>query len=64
MRIKGDELTIYSVGLESVPKRKEWKIVEKEKKKDFSQPDIEPEKPLSIKLIEKPIIIKPSQIKM
>jgi hypothetical protein len=53
LRIKGDQLTIYPIGLDAVPKRSEWK--ENPERDDPSAPRIVPVLPLEPKLIEMPI---------
>lgn len=58
MRIKGDELTVYSIGLDKVPNRKGWKINTKAEKGNQSEPVIVPKEELAPRLIEPPIVIQ------
>jgi hypothetical protein len=58
VRIKDDEVTIYPIGLDKVPKRREWHINPDWKECDQSQPAYVPKKPLQPCLIEGPIVIR------
>jgi hypothetical protein len=55
IRIKGDEVTIYPIGLTRVPKRTEWKF--NDKKVGKPAPAYVPDDPLAPHLIEGPIVV-------
>jgi hypothetical protein len=56
IRIKGDEATVYPVGLDTVPKRNEWRV--NTKKTGSPSPEYIPASPFAPRLIEGPIIIR------
>jgi hypothetical protein len=58
MRIKGDEITIFPIGLDSVPRRHEWNINLKWKANEPKEPAYVPDKELSPHLIEQPINVR------
>lgn len=55
MRIKGDEIKIYPIGLDNIPKRGEWRL--NEKKVGSPPPEYVPVNPLAPHLIEGPIVV-------
>lgn len=55
IRIKGDEVTIYPIGLTRIPKRAEWKF--NDKKLGNPAPIYAPDDPLAPHLIEGPIVV-------
>jgi hypothetical protein len=57
MRIKGNELTVYAIGLDTPPARSGWRINTKARPGDPSEPVIEPVEGLRICLIEDPIVV-------
>ncbi len=56
--IKGDDVTIYPVGLDKVPRRDEWQINPNWKEHDQTEPAYVPASPLEPHLIEGPIVIR------
>src|SRR5262249_58900103 len=57
-RIKGDEVTIFPVGLDAIPKRHEWRRNLDWKEGDPTQPAYIPDRPLQTRLIEDQIGIQ------
>lgn len=55
IRIKGDEVTIYPIGLTRIPERAEWKF--NDKKLGNPAPAYVPDDPLAPHLIEGPIVV-------
>jgi hypothetical protein len=55
MRIKGDELTIFAIGLDRVPTRREWRL--NTEKIGSPAPAYIPSTPLQPHLIEDPIVV-------
>jgi len=51
IKILGDEITVYAIGLRRVPRRGEWR------KTEGGVPRLSPERPLAPELIERPIVI-------
>lgn len=56
IRIKGDEVTIYPIGLKRTPKRREW--IDKSDETGHAGPLVVPSEELQPEFIEKPIVIK------
>lgn len=61
IRIKGDELTIYPIGLEKVPAREDWQS-DLETKSNLEDALFHPTVPLAPHLIEGPVIVKTADI--
>ena len=57
MKIEGDKLTIYPIGIDQSPKRADWKFNEDYKEETQDTPVIVPIKALGQHLIENPIVI-------
>lgn len=55
IHIKGNDVRIYPVGLDRVPRRKDWVRNQKAKENDPEQPWFLPVKPLNPRLIEDPV---------
>jgi len=62
MRIQGDELTIYPIGIDKAPKRTDWRVNEKTAKDDQNEPIYLPTKSLGEHLIEGPITVSTPQV--
>jgi hypothetical protein len=62
MRLKGDTLTIYPIGLNSVPTREEWRINERSRNNDQNEPKVVPARGLDPILIEGPIVIDAANV--
>ena len=60
IQIKGDQATIYPVGLTRIPKRHEWKI--NSGKKGMPPPAYVPDTPLEPRLIENPIVVDTTHV--
>lgn len=58
LRIKGDELTIYPIGLDNVPERDGWQVNPDATQNDQTEPVIIPKVALNPHLIEGPIITR------
>ena len=58
LRIQGDNITIYPVGLDRVPRRNEWRINEKWKACDPTEPAYVPTSRLTPHVIEGPIVVE------
>ncbi len=58
IRIKGDEVKIFPIGIDDVPRRQDWRVNEKWKEGDPSQPAYVPARPLVPKLIEDPLVVE------
>ncbi len=58
LRIKGDELTIYPIGIDRPPRRSFWQWNPKREKGNQNQPEVIPKSPLNYHLIEGPIVIR------
>ena len=63
IKIQGDQLTIFPIGIDQSPKRSDWK-----KNEDFTEgnqdtPVFVPTKGLGQRLIEKPIVIDATHVK-
>lgn len=58
IRIKGDEVKIFPIGIDDVPRRQDWRVNEKWKEGDPSHPAYVPARPLAPKLIEDPLVIE------
>jgi hypothetical protein len=58
LRIQGDDVTIYPIGLDRIPARDEWRINDKWKARDPSEPAYTPVTPLVPHVIEGPIVIQ------
>jgi hypothetical protein len=58
LRIQGDTVTIYPVGLDRVPRREDWRINKKWKARDPGEPAYLPATPLQPHLIEGPIVVE------
>jgi hypothetical protein len=58
IRIKDDEVTIFPIGLDQVPKRREWRSNPDWDGLDPAQPAYIAEQPLRPRLIEDPIIVR------
>jgi hypothetical protein len=57
MRIKGDELRIYAIGLDVPPHRSEWVVNPKARAGDPNEPVVHPREGLRPRLIEEPIVV-------
>jgi hypothetical protein len=62
MRIKGDQLTIYPIGIDKAPRRRDWRVNAKAAKDNQDEPVYLPTKPLGEHLIEGPIIVSAPQV--
>lgn len=62
MRLKDDNLTIYPVGLESVPTREAWRVNERARSNDQNEPKVVPTHGLDPVLIEGPIVIDAARV--
>jgi hypothetical protein len=58
LRIKGEELTIYPIGIDRSPRRNGWQWNLLRSKGDQNQPEVIPKEPLGEHLIEGPIVIR------
>ena len=56
MRIRDDQVTIYPIGLDKVPKRREWRM--NTTRIGSPPPVYVPLSPLAPRLIEGPIVVK------
>ncbi len=56
LRIQNDEVTVYPVGLDRVPKRREWRM--NTQRAGSPPPAYVPMSPLTPRLIEGPIVIR------
>ena len=57
MRIQGDELTIYAIGVDAPPRRSDWVVNKRAEKGNPEEPVIEPRTPMQPHLVEEPILI-------
>lgn len=57
MKIKGDTLTIFPIGLDRAPSRDDWEFNESYKTGDQNEPVIAPKTPFELRLIEGPVEI-------
>ncbi len=62
LRIKGDELTIYPIGLERVPSDEQWKDNPKAAE-NSPEPKLVPTQPLKPSFIETPVTIDANTVK-
>lgn len=62
MRLEDDILTIYPIGLISVPAREEWRINERARNNDQNEPRVVPAHGLDPILIEGPIVIDAANV--
>lgn len=62
MRIKGDELTIYPIGIDQAPVRSDWSVNAKAAKDNQKEAIYLPSKPLGEHLIEGPVIIRAQKV--
>jgi hypothetical protein len=58
LRIKGDELAIYPIGIDRPSRRSGWQWNQGRRKGDQNQPEVIPTSPLQPDLIEGPVIIR------
>jgi hypothetical protein len=58
LRIEGEELTIYPIGLDRPPSRKGWEWNQKRRKGNQNEPEVIPKTPLAYHLIEGPVVIR------
>lgn len=58
IRVKGDELTIYPLGLDASPKRSDWVVNPAAARENQMDPVYLPRRPLVPRLIEGPIVIR------
>jgi hypothetical protein len=57
MRIKGDEATLYAIGVDNAPSREEW-VGNPHSTPGSAVPAFSPSKPLNPRLIEEPIVVR------
>ena len=62
MRIKGDTLTIYPIGLKKVPSRGDWQVDEKASLGNQNEPRVVPRHGLDPIIIEGPIVIDATKV--
>jgi hypothetical protein len=62
LRIKGDEVTVFPVGLDKAPQRDLWIINPKYRRGDQDEPAISPKESLGQRLIEEPVVIDARQV--
>ncbi len=58
LRIKGDEVTIFPIGLDKAPKRNEWHINTKWTGDEPAEPAFRTENEYQLRLIERPIVVR------
>jgi hypothetical protein len=58
IHIKGDQVTIYPIGLRRVPRRRDWQKNAAATKTAPDEPIYVPESPLNPELIEDPIVVR------
>ncbi|OFW89292.1 MAG: hypothetical protein A3B66_00460 [Alphaproteobacteria bacterium RIFCSPHIGHO2_02_FULL_46_13] len=63
MKLEKDAITLYPIGLDNSPKRKDWKLNNLYKENDQNEPAIIPIHPLEPRLIEEPIKIEVKNIR-
>jgi hypothetical protein len=62
MRIKGDELTIYPIGVDKAPARDDWTVNANAAKNNQNEAVYLPSKPLGEHLIEGPVVIRARRV--
>jgi len=62
MRIQGDELRIYPIGIDATPARSDWIVNPRAEKDDQTESLFLPSKPLHEHLIEGPVIVRAPQV--
>lgn len=62
MRLKGDELTVYPIGLKDIPKRQDWQENPNAITGNQNEPSVIPQTPLKPELVEKPVSIHMAEV--
>lgn len=57
MKIQGDQLTIYPIGVDQPPSRDDWKFNENNRESNQSESVVVPKKAIAVRLIEGPVEI-------
>lgn len=60
MKFEPDQVTIYPIGVDRIPRRADWMTAPSDRPSDGQNAALIPVKPIPVHLIEEPIVIRPS----
>jgi hypothetical protein len=62
MKFEPDQLTIYPVGIDRIPRKSDWMTAPDSRPPDGQNAALIPVKPIPVHLIEEPIVIRPGEL--